>query len=213
MSKTLHRFADRVHAGRYVARSLGSYTDRGDVVILALPRGGVPVAAEVARALGVPLDVLMVRKLGVPGHEEMAMGAIASGGALIINEVQTLDVDPEDMKRIIAREQAEIDRQEFLFRTGRPRIELRGKTVILMDDGLATGSTMRAAVKSVRESGAAHVIVAAPVGSVEACRSLHTVADEVVCPLQPPSLRSISEWYKDFPQTTDAEVQALLHEA
>ncbi len=212
MPGTLHQFTDRIHAGRYLARSLGVYADRPDVVILGLPRGGVPVAAEVAKALDAPLDVLVVRKLGVPGQEELAMGAIATGGARVLNEdlLRALDLDPAEMERIAAREEAELARREKAYRAGRAPFELHGRTVILVDDGLATGSTMRAAVQAARNLVAARVIAAAPVGSEQACHELRSVADEVVCPLQPPSLQSISQWYGDFPQTPDEEVRALL---
>jgi len=215
MTSMLHRFTDRIHAGRFLARSLGEYADRPDVVVLGLPRGGVPVAAEVANALTAPLDVMVVRKLGVPGQEELAMGALASGGIQILNQpfIHALHLDAEDVQQVTDNENRELIRREKSYRGDRVLMELHGRTVILVDDGLATGSTMRAAAEAVRKLGAARVVLAAPVGSGQACESLEPFADEVVCPLQPEEFAAISEWYEDFPQTSDAEVQRLLREA
>ena len=180
--------------------------------MLALPRGGVPVADEVARALGAPLDLLLVRKLGVPGHEELAMGALASGGEPRINAdtVRALRIGTADIERVIARERRELERRERAYRAGRPPLDVRARAVILVDDGLATGATMLAAVEAVRAAGAARVIVAAPVASKEACALLRDSADEVITLLVPDELYAVGAWYRDFTQTTDEEVRALL---
>ncbi len=205
-------FTDRVHAGKYLARSLGKYADRADAMVLGLPRGGVPVANEIAKALGLPMDVLVVRKLGVPGHEELAMGAISGGGVRVINRdvAVPLQISAAAIEAVARRELSELERREKSYRGHRPPLELRGRTVILVDDGLATGSTMRAAVEAARAGGAVHVVVAAPVGSPEACRDLMRIADQVICPSQPDELGAISLWYEEFPQTSDEEVRALL---
>ena len=205
-------FADRAEAGRALAAELAGWAGRDDVIVLALPRGGVPVAAEVAQALGAPLDVFLVRKLGVPGHEELAMGAIASGGEPLLNEetVRALGITPEQVARVVAAERAELARREREYRGARSAPELRGRTVILVDDGLATGSTMHAAALAVRRAEPARIIVAVPVASEDACELLRDAADEVVAVATPEPFYAVGAWYADFTQTTDAEVRALL---
>lgn len=205
-------FADRREAGRSLAAHLTQYAGRSDVVVLGLPRGGVPVAYQVAQALGAPLDVFVVRKLGFPGHEELAMGAIASGGVRVLNQdvVDWYTPSPEAIDAVARAEQIELERRERLYRGGRPLLPIEGKTVILVDDGLATGSTMRAAVLAVRRMNPAKVVVAVPVGAPESCGSLRGVADEVVCALSPPNFSAVGLWYGNFAQTTDEEVRHLL---
>jgi putative phosphoribosyl transferase len=195
-----------------LAARLSHYAQVPEVLVLALPRGGVPVAHEVARNLGVPLDVFIVRKLGVPGHEELAMGAIASGGVRVLNRqvIDDLDLPQEAIEAVTAAELAELHRRERLYRAQRPPPDLRGRTVILVDDGLATGSTMRAAVTAVREHGAARVVVAVPVAPPDTCDTLAGLADEVICPLRPHNFEAVGVWYENFAQTTDEEVSALL---
>ena len=177
------------------------------------PRGGVPVAYEIALALQAPLDVFVVRKLGFPGHEEYAIGAIASGGVQVMNPLPGMTVSPEALARVVAREQAELARREQLYRGQRPAPALRGKTVIIVDDGLATGATMRAAALAVRQFQPAHLVVAVPVGAADSCRDLQDVADEVVCPVTPEPFRAVGLWYRQFPQTSDEEVHTLLEDA
>jgi predicted phosphoribosyltransferase len=208
-------FRDRTDAGRRLAAKLGRYAGRPDVIVLALPRGGVPVGYEVARALGVPLDVFVVRKLGVPGREELAMGAIASGGVRVVNEevVRALGITPEELDEAAAREAEELRRREEAYRDGRPAPGLRDKVVVLVDDGLATGSTMRAAVAAVRRLDPARVVVAVPVGAGETCGEFREVADEVVCLAAPEPFFAVGNWYEDFSQTTDDEVRDLLARA
>jgi len=178
----------------------------------ALPRGGVPVAWEVARQLGAPLDVLLVRKLGVPGHAELAMGAIAAGGVRVLNPsvIEPLHIPPDDVERVAAREGVELARREQAYRPGRPPLDVAGRVVVVVDDGLATGSTMRAAVAAVRAMAPARVVVAVPVGSRETCRDLAAEADEVVCVRIPAGFRAVGEWYEDFSETTDDDIRALL---
>ena len=205
-------FRDRVEAGELLAARLADYRDRDDVVVLALPRGGVPVAREVARALGVPLDVYVVRKLGVPGHEELAMGAIATGGVRQINRdvVDALGIPGAVIDAVAEREQLELERREHTYRGDRGPVSLANKIVILVDDGLATGSTMRAAVKAARQQQPARVIVAVPVGAPSTCADLATEADAVVCVRTPDPFVAVGLWYRDFTPTTDHEVRALL---
>jgi putative phosphoribosyl transferase len=206
------KYPDRRSAGQALAAQLSHYAQLPEVLVLALPRGGVPVAHEVARNLGVPLDVFIVRKLGVPGHEELAMGAIASGGVRVLNRqvIDDLDLPQEAIEAVTAAELAELHRRERLYRAQRPPPDLRGRTVILVDDGLATGSTMRAAVTAVREHGAARVVVAVPVAPPDTCDTLAGLADEVICPLRPHDFEAVGLWYENFAQTTDEEVSALL---
>jgi putative phosphoribosyl transferase len=208
-------FRDRSEAGRLLARELSQYADREDVIVLALPRGGMPVGFEIARALHVPLDVFVVRKLGVPGHDELAMGAIASGGVLVIEPtvVEELGIPAEMIAEVAAREDRERSRREREYRGDRPEPEVRGRTVILVDDGLATGSTMRAAVAALRKLQPARIVVAVPVAASTTCAELAEVADDIVCARTPERFRSVSEWYGEFPQTTDEEVRELLARA
>ena len=208
-------FRDRRDAGRRLAARLAKYENRPDVVVLALPRGGVPVGYEVARALGVPLEVFVVRKLGLPWNEELAMGAIASGGVRVLDQdvLRIARVPEASLRQVIATEERELARRERLYRGDRPFPDLRGKTVILVDDGLATGSTMRAAVEALRQEGPARIVVAVPVSSPETCDAFRDVADEVVCAETPEPFRGVGMWYDDFSQTTDDEVGELLERA
>jgi predicted phosphoribosyltransferase len=208
-------FRDRYDAGRQLAKELMAYADRPDVLVLALPRGGVPVGYEVARALHAPLDVFLVRKLGLPGHEELAMGAIASGGVRVLNEelVHVLDIPPDVIDEVAEEERRELERRERAYRDDRPPLNVRGRIVILIDDGLATGSTMRAAVAALRKQGPARIIVAVPVAATSTCRELQQEVDEVVCARTPEPFRAVGIWYDDFSQTSDEEVHALLEEA
>jgi predicted phosphoribosyltransferase len=208
-------FENRREAGRLLAASLRVYAKRADVLVLALPRGGVPVAFEVATALSAPLDVFLVRKLGVPGHEELAMGAIATGGVRVLNElvVQALQIPPHIIDAVVTREQQELQRRESAYRDGRAAPEVRDRAVILIDDGLATGATMRAAVAALRQQQPARVIVAVPTAAPEACTELGTEVDEIVCLTTPEPFFGVGRWYMDFSQTTDEEVRTLLAEA
>ncbi len=201
-------------AGQALAEALKSYAGRDDVIVLALPRGGVPVAAEVARALGVPLDVMLVRKLGLPGHPELAMGAIASGGVRVMNDdvVRRLSVSPAAIEAVAEAEGRELARRERVYRGERPWPDLRGRCVILVDDGLATGATMHAAIDAVRAQQPACIVVAVPVAPPDTVRTLEALVDEMVCPLQPQSFMAIGQWYQDFTQTSDDEVITLLDE-
>ena len=211
----LSRYPDRSAAGKILAGQLAHYALRPDVVVLALPRGGVPVAFEVARALGAPLDVFLVRKLGVPGYEELAMGAIATGGVRILNDavISEMQIPAHLIEKAAERELAELCRRESLYRGDRPAPELRDRTVVLVDDGLATGSTMRAAVTAVRQQRPARVVVAVPVSAPETYAEFTSEVDEVLSPLTPDSFRAVGQWYEDFPQTSDDEVRRLLAEA
>ena len=205
-------FANRREAGAVLAAELERYKDRGDVVVLALPRGGVPVGYEVAKALRAPLDVFVVRKLGVPGHRELAMGAIGPGGVQVLNHsiVDWYRIPPHAIEETAREELAELERREHAYRGARAPLELAGKTVILVDDGLATGSTMKAAVQAVRELGPARVVVAVPTGAAETCASMRRLADEVVCARSPEDFAAVGQWYADFSQTSDSEVRELL---
>jgi putative phosphoribosyl transferase len=206
------RFLDRRHAGRVLANRLKGYSNRADVVVLGLPRGGVPVAREVATVLHAPLDVFVVRKLGVPRREELAMGAIASGGVRVLNDdvVRSFRIGSDVIERSAQAEGVELARREAVYRSGRPPLDLRGKVVIVVDDGLATGSTMRAAVQAVRHHEPAEVVVAVPVGARSVCDSLSSLADAVECSLTPKNLHAVGLWYEDFTQTTDDEITGLL---
>ena len=206
------RFRDRTQAGRILAQDLAEHGGRDDVVVLALPRGGVPVGYELARELGAPLDVFVVRKVGVPGHEELAMGAVATGGVLVLDEglIQRLGLGAAEVERAVAAELRELKRREVAYRKGRAPPELEGKTVILVDDGLATGSSMRAAAHAVRLRNPARVVVAVPVAAAETCAELRGDGDDVVCPLTPEPFYAVGLWYDDFSQTTDDEVRELL---
>jgi putative phosphoribosyl transferase len=202
------RFQDRSQAGQLLAARLSEYDGRADVVVLALARGGVPVGYEIALALHAPLDVFIVRKLGVPFQPELAMGAIASGGIEVLNEdlIDQLDISSADLQRVVAHEQAELQRREVAYRSGRPPLNVRGKTVIVVDDGLATGASMRAAVLALRRRGPGQIIVAVPVGAPSSVDALRHIADEVVCLRMPVPFDAIGAWYEDFSQTSDAEV-------
>jgi predicted phosphoribosyltransferase len=205
-------FEDRREAGRALAVRLRPYAGRDDVVVLALPRGGVPVAFPVAEALDAPLDLFLVRKLGTPGHRELAMGAIASGGIRVLNDevVKWYGIPPEAIDAVAREEERELGRREIAYREGRDGVPLEGRVVILIDDGLATGSTMMAAVKAVRQRAPGRVIVAVPVGARETCGALAAVADEVVCLRMPEPFSAVGQWYLDFDQTSDDEVRTLL---
>jgi len=208
-------FRDRPDAGRELASKLMRYANCDDVVVLALPRGGVPVGYEVARALNAPLDVFVVRKLGVPGHEELAMGAIASGGVRILNDsvLSQLSISEKEIDEASAREEEELRRREQAYRDGRPPLDLEGKIVILVDDGLATGSTMRAAVQALRRHNPGWIVVAVPVGALETCRELKEEADDMACAATPNPFYAVGMWYDDFTQTSDDEVCELLARA
>lgn len=211
----MKRFVDRRQAGQMLAQALKGYAGKPGVVVLALPRGGVPVAFEVAKALQAPLDVLMVRKLGTPGHSELAMGAIASGGGRVLNRevIETAHITPEQLEQVEREEQRELLRREQAYGSQRPFPQLKHKTVILVDDGLATGATMKAALASVHSEQPARVVVAVPVGPAETVAKLGDVADEVLCLLVPPVFLAVGEWYQHFPQTSDQEVKGLLAQA
>ncbi|MEA3407639.1 MAG: phosphoribosyltransferase [Chloroflexota bacterium] len=208
-------FADRTSAGQQLARELLYYAGREDVVILGLPRGGVPVAFEVAKALKAPLDVFVVRKLGVPGNPELAMGAIASGGVRVLNEdvVRTLGISEQDIERVTAIEHEELERREKSYRGARPEVDVKDKTVILVDDGLATGATMRAAVNALRERDPERIVVAVPTAPPETCAEFEDVADEIICLITPRPFFGVGGSYRDFSQTSDERVRALLDEA
>src|SRR3981081_1087736 len=205
-------FRDRREAGRLVAEKLAAYANRPDGLVLALPRGGVPVAYEVARALGAPLDVFVVRKLGVPGYEELAMGAVATGGGRVrtAQPVKRLGIPDHVIKAVTARERQELARRERLYRDGRPPPDISGRTVILVDDGLATGATMQAAIEALRQQNPARIVVAVQTASPDACEEMKAKADDVICAITPQPFDAVGRWYQDFSQTTDEEVGALL---
>lgn len=205
-------YRDRREAGRILAGHLHEQMDADDAVVLALPRGGVPVGFEVARALGAPLDVFIVRKLGAPEQPELAMGAIASGGIRVINDsvVASLGITAKEIAAVAEREAVELARREKSYRDNRPPLDVRGRVTILVDDGLATGSTMRAAIAAVRQRRPGRLVVAVPVGGPDTCAELAGEADALICPLQPEALMSVGAWYEDFSQTTDEEVRECL---
>ena len=208
-------FLDRTDAGQVLARGLQQYKNQPDVLILGLPRGGVPVAYEVARELNAPLDVFVVRKLGVPGHEELGMGAIATGGVRILHEgiVREVGISPETIEAVSAREQAELERRERLYRGDRPAPTIKGRTVVIIDDGLATGSTMKAAIQAVRQQDPRRLIVAVPTAPSETCEQLKESVDHVVCALTPEPFFAVGGSYADFTQITDEEVRELIASA
>ena len=208
------RFLDRRDAGRQLADRLSAYAGRPDVLVLALPRGGVPVAYEVAQALHAPLDVVLVRKLGVPGHEELAMGAVASGGIRVLDPdaIRVAHVTSQELDAATEAEQRELDRRTTEYRGDRPFPPIRGRTVILVDDGLATGATMRAAIMALRQDHPARLVVAAPVAPPQTCDEFRTIADDVVCAATPDPFYAVGLWYEDFGQTSDAEVRELLND-
>lgn len=209
------RFRNRRDAGRRLAAELRTYANRSDVIVLALPRGGVPVGYEVATALDVPLDVFVVRKLGLPWHDELAMGALASGGVRILDDdlIRVARVSTEDIERVTAAEQVELERRERRYRGDRPFPDLTGKTVLLVDDGLATGSTMRVAVAALRQEVPRRIVVAVPVAAPATCDAFRDIADDIVCAVTPEPFRAVGLWYDDFSQTTDEEVHELLVQA
>jgi putative phosphoribosyl transferase len=209
------RFTNRADAGRILAGCLRGYVGKPDIIVLALPRGGVPVAFEVAQRLRAPLDVFLVRKLGVPGREELAMGAGAEGGFVFLDQkiVQRFDIKARAIRHVILREQTELQRREHFYRAGHPKLNVRGKIVIVVDDGVATGSTMYAAIHALRARHPSSIVVAVPVGPPETIELLGKVADKVVCPQTPPMLEAVGSWYADFTQTSDDEVSMLLQQA
>ena len=208
-------FQDRFEAGKLLASKLCRFANRSDTAVLALPRGGVPVGFEVAKALHASLDVFVVRKLGVPGHEELAMGAIASGGICVLNEdvVRAAGIPNEAINTVAADEERELERREHVYREGRPAVAVQGRTVILVDDGLATGSSMRVAVMALKRKKPAQIVVAVPVAAPETCAEMESEVDQVICVVTPEPFRSVGEWYRDFSQTSDEEVRDLLRRA
>lgn len=208
----MFKFKDRIEAGQEIAKSLHVHAGRKDTMILALPRGGVPVAHEVAQALSLPLDVLIVRKLGAPGQEELAMGAISLNDVCYLNHelIDSLQIAPEDLNRVIAQEKIELARRNHTYRQDKTAPDVAGKTVIVIDDGLATGATMRAAIAALHEAKAVRIIVAVPVGPFDTCTKLRNYADEVICLYTPDYFFGVGQWYQNFQQTSDEEVQAIL---
>jgi putative phosphoribosyl transferase len=213
--RMVSQFDDRADAGRQLATMLEQYAHRDDIVVLGLPRGGVPVAYEIARALHVPLDIFVVRKLGVPGHEELAMGAIATGGVVVLNQgvLEELHIPERAIDSVAEREWEELNRREALYRGNRPSPDLRGMVVILVDDGLATGSTMRAAVNAVQLQDPARVVVAVPVAAQQVCDEFAQIVDEMVCAATPDPFYAVGLWYRDFSPTSDQEVRDLLEQS
>ena len=209
------QFRNRIDGGQQLAKRLWQYANRADVVILALPRGGVPVAWQVSQELNAPLDVFVVRKLGVPGHEELAMGAIASGGARVLNRdvIEGLQIPGHAIEAVTARELVELQRRERIFRQQRPAPQVQGKKVILVDDGIATGSTMKVAVEALRQLNAGAVVVAAPTAALATVRSMAAEVDDFIAVMTPADFSGVGQWYEDFAQTSDDEVRALLQQA
>jgi len=206
-------FRDRRHAGRFLANKLSHYAGDPDLLVLALPRGGVPIAFEVAKALGAPLDVFLVRKLGFPGHEEAAMGAIASGEVVVLNEGAVRLIPESMVNDVVQRERNELLRREAVYRGGLPEIDASDHVVILIDDGLATGATMRAAAQALRRRHPKRLVAAVPVGAADTCDEFRSEVDEIICGVEPERFYAVGIWYEDFSQTTDEEVQQLLSEA
>lgn len=211
----MDKFTDRQQAGLILAELLKNHLNKTDVIALALPRGGVPVAYEIATALSIPLDVFIVRKLGIPGHEECAMGAIASGETMVINEsmVRALDLQKNSIDSVVKAELEEMKRREDVYRGKRRFPDLANKQIILIDDGIATGATIKAAIRAIRTHKPAEIIVAVPVGSQDACQSIIPLVDKLICPLQPIHFYAVGLWYETFSQTTDDEVISLLNNA
>ncbi len=211
----MFRFKDRSMAGQYLADKLHNYANDPNAVVLGLPRGGVVVAFEVARELGLPLDIFLVRKLGVPGYEELAMGAIASGGVRVMNEnvMSQINIPAEAVEAVARREETELKRREEAYRDDRPPLDVKDRTVILIDDGLATGATMRAAVVALRRQRPGRIVIAVPVAALDTCDEFRADVDEIICGITPPQFRAVGVWYEDFSQTTDEEVQQLLRAA
>lgn len=209
------KFKDRAEAGRRLAQDLAGYADRDDVIVLGLPRGGVPVAFEVARELRAPLDVFVVRKLGVPGHEELAMGAVASGGIRFVDEALTseLGISEDVVARTAAEEQEELQRRERAYRGTRAELKIEGRTVVIVDDGLATGSSMQAALTALQAQDPERLVVAVPVGASTVCDALSDSDTEVICSMNPDPFRSVEAWYEDFSEATDEEVRELIERA
>ncbi len=208
-------FRDRSEAGQFLAEKLSHYAHRDDVLVLGIPCGGVPVAFEVAKALGAPLDAFLVRKLGLPGREELAMGAIASGGVMVLNDsvIKRFDVSDSVIQSLVLRKRRELDARARKYRGNRPPPRIGGRVVIVIDDGLATGASMRAAVEALRTQRPQRIVVAVPVGAVSTCQELQNDADEVVCFITPEDFAAVGMWYEDFAQTTDDDVKRLLEEA
>ncbi|MBW4448420.1 MAG: phosphoribosyltransferase [Spirirestis rafaelensis WJT71-NPBG6] len=208
-------FKDRTAAGKLLAEKLVAYANRSDALVLALPRGGVPVAFEVAKALNAPLDVFVVRKLGVPGQKELAMGAIADGGVRILNEdiIRDEKIDPEAIEKVTVEEQQELQRRQNLYRGDRPKPVIQGRTILLIDDGLATGATMRAAIAALHKQQPAKIVVGVPTSSPQTCQEIKSQVDEIICAQTPSPFYSVGFWYEKFPQTTDQEVRDLLNQA
>lgn len=211
----MDKYHNRQEAGIILAKHLKAITHQEDKIVLALPRGGVPVAFEIAKQLSAPLDVFIVRKLGVPGHEELAFGALATGGAHVFNDeiIQSLQLDDVEIKKVIAKEEKELKRREIAYRDNAPLPKLKGKTVILVDDGIATGATMRVAIQSLRQFSPKKLIVAVPVADYDLSQKLEPLADEFICPLRPKHFYAVGAWYDDFGQTEDEEVHQLLNQS
>lgn len=206
-------YQDRKEAGQTLALALRAYRNRKDAIVLGLPRGGVPVAYQVAEALHLPLDIFLVRKLGLPGHEELAMGALAQGNGIVFNTdvLDTYSPGNREIERTVQREQRELQRREQAYRAGKPPLDVKGRTVILVDDGLATGATMRAAVQALRNQEPSAIVVAVPVAPPDTCQELELEVDQLICPRRPANFYAIGQWYEDFGQTSDEEVRALLN--
>lgn len=211
----MEKFLDRYEAGKVLAEHLKSYVKKSNVIVLALPRGGVPVAYEIAKALFIPLDIFVVRKLGVPGHEELAMGAIATGGTVVFNDeiIRELHISKSAIDQVIQLEQQELQRRELTYRGNRPFPTLKDKTIILVDDGIATGATMRAAIKALRQQNPASIIMAVPVAAFSTCVEMEGLVDKIICPLKPHQFYAVGAWYENFSQTSDEEVFELLKNA